>query len=77
MSKAITPPSGDGSASVSIRKIENGYITREEHYARGKFSSKETFSTKPPSIVVPTAKPAVKAPAAKKPAAKPAAKGKR
>ena len=41
---------GEGEHSVSVRKIDNGYITRHVHSDEKGFSSKERFSEDPPEM---------------------------
>lgn len=44
---------GPTERSVSIRKIENGYIVSESIYGgKGGYKSKETFTAKPPVVQV-------------------------
>lgn len=43
---------GKTERSVSVRKIENGYIISESTCGPKGYSSKETFSTKPPTVQV-------------------------
>lgn len=38
----VAVPSGEG--SVSVRKIQNGFIVRTEKYERGKYKVEEVFS---------------------------------
>ncbi|MCU7521605.1 MAG: hypothetical protein HF312_15405 [Ignavibacteria bacterium] len=48
--KTSTPSKSGESVSLSIRKIENGYVVREETYKNGRFKTTETFSKEMPAV---------------------------
>ena len=53
--KRVASPkkSGEGEMNVSVRKIENGYIVREETFnKRGDYKTKETFTEVAPKIEI-------------------------
>jgi hypothetical protein len=41
---------------ISVRKISNGYIVSESGYRGGQYSSRETFTSTQPKVVVDKAK---------------------
>lgn len=41
-----------GEGSLSVRKIDNGYITRTSRWANGRYVESEVFSEAPPTIEV-------------------------
>lgn len=50
---SVSTRAGNVEKSVSIRKIENGYIVSESTYGgKAGYKSKETFTTKPPVVQV-------------------------
>ena len=52
-SLTVRAPSGEHrSVSVSSRKIDNGYIIREEHFGDGDYKSCERFSPTKPTFEV-------------------------
>jgi hypothetical protein len=48
----VSVTNGDTERSVSVRKIENGYIVRETTYGPKSFKEVERFSAKAPKIDV-------------------------
>lgn len=54
--KNMPSPSGelgsDTSVSVSVRKIDNGFVTREARYGNGEYTEKETYTPTTPNLSV-------------------------
>ena len=52
----VDPPvmggNGGGDASISLRKIANGWLISESGIKRGKYVNKETFSKTKPAITI-------------------------
>ncbi len=48
--KVSVPMSSDG--SVSVRKIDNGFVTRSSEWKGGQYHEREVFSFNPPTIEV-------------------------
>ncbi len=48
------PVPSSGESSITVRKIENGYVVRESTYNEktGNFTAKETFSVDPPKVTL-------------------------
>ncbi len=65
------PASKDEHVSISVRKIDNGYVARHSHSSPQGYTEREVYHATKPKIAMPAA------PAAKKPAApkKPAKRG--
>lgn len=40
------------SVSISVRKIDNGYLTRRSEYRNGDYVERETFTPSKPKIVI-------------------------
>lgn len=53
--RVLAAPVSDN-ISLSIRKIENGYITRESGTKRGKWYECERYSEQKPTIEIPKGK---------------------
>lgn len=51
-SEALSSPSRDQSVSISVRKIDNGYLTSRSEYRNGNYVSRETFTPSKPKIII-------------------------